>query len=850
MNIKKSNGSLQTFDPNKILKRIKDQSTGLDVNVEEVFKKAIQGVVEGMNTKEVDNLVAVSAADLIPNHPDYSYLASRIIITRQGKIIGRKPKDTDFLYDFFGIRSFFHKYSLRTENEEPLELPHMMYERIAKFFAKNKEEEKEFYYYLSQRLYTGATPILTNAGTKRQNFISCCLTSLIADETNAILSTLNDISLASRDGAGIGLHLHNLRSERSIVSSFNGTAGGVVRFADMVQSHMRFFKQGNRSGSAALYLGVWHRDIIEFLSLRLPTGDEKLRTRDLFTAVCLPDIFMEKLKAGEEYWYTFCPNDIVKAGLTPLHELWGDQFKEAYNKYVELGLGHPILIREIWDLMIRAQVEGGMPYTFFWDNANRENHQKHIGVITGSNLCVSGDSVLSTIDGERHIDDLVGQKVKIWNGEEFSESLVAKTGENKELYKVTVRVNGSELRSLKCTAEHKWYLMDYPTEKEYEVTTTDLSEGDTLTPYFDPNTLVRIFAKVISIDKLEGLHDTYCVNEPERHKAMFNGILTGNCIEITEVTKANYTAQCCLGSINLANNLSTETLIGSVRSLTKFLNRVIDKNEWATEGARIAGLDQRALAIGVSGMADHLAMKKMNYEDSASYQESIIETIYKAALNTSHELAIHEGIDLPCWKNSVYDTGGYQNTLLFSDYKVANSLFVGLMPTASTSALVGVNESFEPFESNLFVRSIDNGEFVLINKHLVRDLQELGLWNKEMIEDLKYYEGSVQQLDIPEDIKARYKTVWEMRPRKLLDCAIARQKWVDQSQSMNVYYADPQANTIGTALIYSWENGLKTGSYYTKTKSKLSKPKRLGQEKKTSTILPGGYQIDCFGCSS
>ena len=400
---------------------------------------------------------------------------------------------------------------------------------------------------------------------------------------------------------------------------------------------------------------------------------------------------------------------------------------------------------------------------------------------------------------------------------------------------------------MRCTPYHKWY-----DSKGKQITTDDLEVGTNLLPWKDPFTGEMINEPVIDIDKKDygTREDTYCFLEPKRNMGIFNGILTGNCIEITEVTKANYTAQCCLGSINLANNLSTETLIGSVRSLTKFLNRVIDKNEWATEGARIAGLDQRALAIGVSGMADHLAMKKMNYEDSASYQESIIETIYKAALNTSHELAIHEGIDLPCWENSVYDTGGYQHTLLFSDYKVANSLFVGLMPTASTSALVGVNESFEPFESNLFVRSIDNGEFVLINKHLVRDLQELGLWNKEMIEDLKYYEGSVQQLDIPEDIKARYKTVWEMRPRKLLDCAIARQKWVDQSQSMNVYYADPQANTIGTALIYSWENGLKTGSYYTKTKSKLSKPKRLGQEKKTSTILPGGYQIDCFGCSS
>ena len=1132
MNIKKSNQVEQKFDPNKILKRITDQSKGLNVQVEEVFKKAIQGVIEGMSTKEIDNLVAISAADLIPEHPDYSLLASRIIITRQGKIIGVKPKDTDFLFDFFGIRSFFHKYSLRNDEGEPLELPHMMYDRVAKTFAKDKEEEKEFYSFLSNRKWTGATPILTNAGTVRKSYISCfvkdtqvltnkgfkniqdciigdevithtnnikkitdvfknerlgrdlydlkvygtpvitvtenhkflsynnklkslgknpeftelknirvgdyiksvsdnslrvsseiirisdysniidkdwrtykstlitkivdietietesdfqynvtyegskntqlikkyhsfvkqfeitpelakfiglyygdgnlvktleqgiqginitcaakaqnivdfvkyiskkyfniepkiynskskdgrtwikcfihsrilgilfkelfghyfdqkkiykgiydwdkplldgllagiissdgnvtkegdvrfqianpnlvkelfgvfkknnydvrlsianqyriklngekratqyrldfgtnnellkyitksyddnrleieynkkqrfilkigndcfykvqsiiksdnvdtfvydlevendhsycvegliahnCnLTTLIEDDTSSILSTLNDISFSSRDGAGIGLHIHKLRSEKSLVSSFKGTAGGVVRFADMVQSHMRFFKQGNRSGSAALYLGVWHRDILEFLSLRLPTGDEKLRTRDLFTAVCLPDIFMEKLKAGEELWYTFCPNEVIKAGKKPLHETWGAEFKTLYNEYVQLGLGHPIPIREIWDLLIRAQVEGGMPYTFFWDNANRHNPQKHLGVITGSNLCA----------------------------------------------------------------------------------------------------------------------------------------------EIVEVTRANYTAQCTLGSINLQTNLTLEDIADSARVLTRFLNRVIDLNQWSTEGARIAGLEQRALALGVSGMADYLAMNKINYEESAEQQEEIIKTIYNAAFTESHRLAVEEGIELPCWKDSVYDKGGCQHTLFYNNHKVANSLFIGLMPTASTSVLVGVNESFEPFESNLFIRKIDNGEFVMINKHLVRDLQELGLWNKQMVEDLKYYEGSVQQMDIPDEIKKRYKTVWEMKPRLVLDTAIARQKWVDQSQSLNMYYADPKSNTISTALIYAWEGGLKTGSYYTKVKSKLDKPKRLGQEQKTSTTISPGWTIDCFGCSA
>ena len=1041
MNIKKSNNIEQKFDPNKILKRITDQSHDLSVSVEDVFKKAIQGVIEGMSTKEIDNLVAISAADLIPNHPDYSYLASRIIITRQGKIINKKPKDTDFLFDFFGIRSFFHKYSLRNDFGEPLELPHMMYERVAKTFANNEEEKKEFYHFLSNRRYTGATPILTNAGTLRKSYISCNLTSLIEDESKSILKTIDDVSLASRDGAGIGLHIHNLRSEKSLVSSFKGPAGGVVRFADMVQSHMRFFKQGNRSGSAALYLGIWHKDIVEFLSLRLPTGDEKLRTRDLFTAVCLPDLFMEKLKAGESTWYTFCPNDIIKAGKKPLHESWGEEFKTLYSEYVELGLGTPVNIREIWDLLIRAEVEGGLPYIFFWDNANRYNNQKNLGLITGSNLCVHKDTQILTRNGYVCIGELENENIDIWNGFEWSNVLIRKTGENQKLLRVVTN-SGYELD---CTDYHKFYIQrgynagcrenkleileirakdlkvndklikfelpliegslilnnayengfytgdgcltpqgqkiylyhekmklidnfkcistwyNQPDQKrmygytsilkdkffvpgcEYSISsrlewlsgyldadgtvtnnggsqsiqvacveknflrevqlmlqtlgcdskiTLALKEGERLMPKNDgsgelqfyscketvrllingnslyklsqlglkcnrlkwnvtkPNRECSQFIKIQSVEELDGLHDTYCFNEPINHTGMFNGILTGNCIEVTQVTKANYTAQCCLGSINLETNKTLEDIAESTRSLTKFLNRVIDKNEWSTEGAKIAGLEQRALAIGVSGMADHLAINKINYEESADIQEDIIKTIYVNALDASNKLAIEEGIELPCWKGSVYDKGGNQGTLFFNNHKVANSLFVGLMPTASTSALVGVNESFEPFESNLFIRKIDNGEFIMINKHLVRDLQELGLWDKQMIEDLKYYEGSVQQLDIPDDIKSRYKTVWEMKPRLILDTAIARQKWVDQSQSLNMYYANPKANTISTALMYAWENGLKTGSYYTKVKSKLDKPKRLGQEKKTSTTLSSGWTIDCFGCSA
>ena len=1158
MLIKKINGVLQNFDPNKILKRIRDQSVNLKVDAELVFKKTINGVVDGMSTTDIDVLIANSAAELITEHPDYSNLASSIIITRQGKLIGKKPRETDFLYDYFNIKSFLYKYSNRNKEGVAIELPHMMYDRVANFFAKNKEEAKLFSDFFSQRRGTGATPFLINGGTGNNNFISCfvkdtqvltkngfkniqdctrndevithtnkfkkilnifknkrldrdlynikvygtpiitatenhkflsynsklqslgknpefielknirvgdfiksvsdetlkinseiikisnyidiinkdwrtykatlttkiidiesvetenefqynvtyenkrgthlmkkyhssikqfeitpefakfiglyygdgnllktkqqgivginitcatkaqnivefvqyiskkyfniepkiynsyskdgrswvkcsihsrilgilfkelfgeyfdkkkiyrgiydwdkklldgllaglissdgnvtkkgdvrfqianptlvkelfgifkkggydtrlsiatqyndklngdkratqyrldfgaqnellqyitksynddrlekiynakqrfiikigndtfyrvqsisqsnnidefvydieveddhsycveglivhnCnLTTLEEDSLEGIESTLTDLAKSSSKGAGIGLHIHNLRSEKTLVSTFKGLAGGVVRFCDMVQSKMRFYKQGNRSGSAAVYLGIWHKDIIEFLSLSLQIGDEKRRARDLFTAVCIPDLFYELLtesiSTGEDkIWYTFCPHDILMSGKKPLHETWGDEFKKLYYEYVELGLGTPISLKSIWDLLLRSQPESGKPYVFNWDNANKYNNQKHLGIITGSNLC----------------------------------------------------------------------------------------------------------------------------------------------IEITEVTKPQYTAQCALASINLARNLSLSEIAEAAKILCRFLNRGLDKHEWSTPAAKKAGMQQRALAIGIAGLADHLAIKGIAYEDSIEYQGLIIETIYKAAIEESHRIAIEEGIVFDTWENSIYNLGGTQGDVSFNNFPVANSLFVGLMPTASTSALLGVNESFEAFSSNLFVRQIDTGEFTIINKHLVFDLEKRGLWNSTIREQIIQDSGSVQDIDIPDDLKKIYKTIWEIKPRILLDCAIARQKYVDQSQSLNMYYSEPKASTMTTSLLYAWKNGLKTGVYYTRTRPSLVKPKRLGksqenqerqkdnqvnqisqtnQKPQTSTMISPSWEIFCEGCTT
>jgi ribonucleoside-diphosphate reductase alpha chain len=691
MQIIKLNGGKQQFLPNKILKRIKDQSKDLQVDPTKVFQECVIGIVDGMSTTDIDSLIATTAADKIIEHYDYSYLASRIIITRHSKIIDVEPKETDFLYDYKAIKSFLYKYSKRDDKGNPTELPHMMYERVIDYLGGTKEQ----YNLLANQKISLATPILINAGTNRKSLISCNLTTLVDDSLEGIEKTLTDIAYASKDGAGIGLHIHNLRSRHSLVSSFKGNAGGVVRFADMVQSKMRFYKQGNRAGSAALYLGIWHRDVEDFLELRLQSGEERWRTRDLFTAICIPDLFMNKLNNGEDDWYIFCPNEVEKAGHPPLHDFWGKEFNNLYQKLVSEGLGKRVSLKHIWGMILKSQVEAGLPYTFFWDNANKNNPHPHLGTCTGSNLC----------------------------------------------------------------------------------------------------------------------------------------------IEIIQKSKADYTAQCCLGSIPLHNIDLNDFEDISERSyhLTLLLNQVIDKNEWSTEAAKKAGEEQRAIAIGIGGLADYMAKHRIDFvsQDAKVFNKLLIMHIQNSARKASFDL----GILFP--EKKVYDT----------DY--VNSTFVALMPTASTSVLAGMNEAFEPFQGNLFMRRIDAGEELVINKYLVQELLELDLWTPEIRNNIMVNEGSVQYIDIPDEMKQRYKTIWEHKQKDLIDLAVERQYSIDQSQSLNLYFIEPTTAKVGGALNYAWKQGLPTGSYYTKTKSKLKAPSRLAIEKvQTSSTNDKGWTYECYGCSS
>lgn len=718
MKIVKRDKSTQAFTPNKILTRIKTQAKGLKIDSDVLFQEVIPLITDNITTTEIDEIIAFKAADKIIQHPDYSLLGGRILLSRQSKLIGKELQPVDLTYDFFAATTFLSKYSMRDEKKTPLELPSCMYERVASHLHDDNEGDRlELLEELKSKRGNFATPTYTNAGIpKRNGMISCNLTHLEDDSFEGIEETLKKISAASKEGSGIGLLIDPLRSKESIVESFQGNAGGVVRLADMVQSKMRFYKQGSRSGSCALYLSLWHRDIMDFLELTLPIGSAELRTKDLFTSIIVNDLFMEKLEKGED-WYLFCPNDIKKAGLKPLYNLHGEKFNAEYQKAVDMGLGKKVNPKDIFDAIVKSQVESGRPYVMFKDNANKRNMQDNIGPIKQSNLC----------------------------------------------------------------------------------------------------------------------------------------------IEVMQASKPKYTPQCTLASVNLAEHDTLETIAQTTRVLVRALNKVIDKNKWSDNWSEKAGMDQRALAIGVAGLADFFAKKKISFEseEAKQWNNDIFETMYKTAVIESMLIAEEKGENYPAWEGSRYSKGetyieGWSPKPEGDPIPMYNSLLLGLMPTASSAILLGVFESFEPATANLFTRRVGQGEFLVVNKYLVNELIENNLWDNTIIDKVIKNQGSVQNImEIPEEIRFRYKDVWEISQRVLLDLSIIRNKYVDQSQSLNVYHADAKYGKIASALMYAWKGGLKTGVYYTRTKSKLETNSKLASSQiANQPEKPKDSQFECFGCSA
>jgi ribonucleoside-diphosphate reductase alpha subunit len=647
----------------------------------------------------------------------------------------------DYLIDYFGFKTLERAYLMKI-NGTIVERPQHMWMRVAVGIHGNLDHYnqkeclhliKETYDLMSLRCFTHATPTLFNAGTPRPQLSSCYLIAMESDSIDGIFSTLKDCAQISKWAGGIGIHIHNIRAKGSHIQGTNGVSNGIVPMLRVFNNTARYVDQGGnrRNGSFAIYLEPWHADIFDFLELRKNHGDEELKARDLFYALWVSDLFMERVKEKNGKWSLFCPHECPG-----LADTYGDEFKALYEKYELEGKARKTIdARDLWFAILDAQMETGTPYLLYKDACNKKSNQKNLGTIKSSNLCTE--------------------------------------------------------------------ILEYSDDKE---------------------------------------------------TAVCNLASIGLPTFVNETTK----------------EFDYERLHYVTKVITNNLNRVIDINYYPTEKTRRSNILHRPIGIGVQGLADTFILMDIPFHSDKAKEVNklIFETIYHASLEKSNEIAIEiknstklsPDFIPQMFYNSKYTTkygllpehrGAYQSfegspasqgVLQFDmwnvtptpgrynwdklkqsivDHGLRNSLLVAPMPTASTSQILGFNECFEPFTSNLYSRRTLAGEFVLPNKYLMKELISLGLWNEQIKNNIIANKGSIQQLTmIPEHIRNKYKIVWEIPMRHIIDMAADRGAFICQSQSLNLWMEDPVYNKLTSMHFYSWEKGLKTGIYYLRRKAK------------------------------
>jgi len=759
----------------KISSRLEKLCTGLNrdfVDTAKVAKKVIEGLYDGVPTAELDQLAAETAATLATTHPDYARLAARIAISNLHKTTSDSFLETvsellryvnkktglkaplvseelvqsaerfeseiqealdysrDFDFDYFGFKTLENAYLIKIEGR-PIERPQHLWMRVALGIHKEDiDSALTTYDYLSRGYFTHATPTLFNAGTPKPQMSSCFLLQTKEDSIEGIFESLKNCAKISQSAGGIGMSIHNIRASGSYIRGTGGVSNGIIPMLRVFNDTARYVDQGGgkRKGSFAVYLEPWHADIFSFLELRKNHGKEELRTRDLFTALWIPDLFMKRVKENAD-WSLFCPSEAP--GLETVH---GEEFETLYKKYEKEGRARRSFpAQDLWIKIVESQIETGTPYLLFKDACNQKSNQKNLGTIQSSNLCTE------------IIEYTASDEIAVCNLASLALPRFVKEGE-------------------------------FDHQKFYEVTL----------------------------------------------------------------------------------------------QVTRNLDRVIDENYYPLEEARNSNTRHRPIGIGVQGLADLFLSLRLPFDsqEAQKLNKEVFETLYFASLTASHALAQEKGA-YPTFAGSPLSKGQFQfdlwdvspsnrwdwNELRKNIQKdgVRNSLLTTLMPTASTSQILGNSECIEPYTSNLFTRRVLSGEFIVFNKRLIQDLTQLGLYTEEVKQQILLRNGSIQGVqDIPDALKELYKTVWEIKQRTLIDMAADRAPFICQSQSLNLFLEEATIAKISSMHFYSWQRGLKTGMYYLRTKAaaepiKFTVDETLRREfKKESCSIEEG----CLTCGS
>ena len=731
-----------------ITSRIDVLTEGLSSELEpsKVAQQVFSSLYDRITTQEIDDLSSETCIGMITSHPDYEILAARIVASNIQKIcpntfhlamrklskakiitdevlqVAAKVKenikhDRDYDFSYFGLKTLEKSYLQRIDGKL-VETPQYMFMRVSiGIHGDNVEKVLETYDYMSRGMFIHATPTLFNSGTPRPQLSSCFLVANKEDSIDGIYDTVKECAQISKWAGGIGLHCSDIRANKSHIRGTNGTSDGIIPMLRVYNATARYVNQaGRRKGSIAVYLEPWHADVFSFLELRLNTGEEEARCRDLFLALWIPDLFMKRVEEGGN-WSLFCPD---KA--RGLSDVYGEEFEKLYEKYESEGLAtKTVRAEDIWRAILKSQAETGTPYMLYKDACNKKSNQSNLGTIKSSNLCT----------------------------------------------------------------------------------------------------------------------------------------------EIIEHTSPDETAVCNLASVALpkfvkGGEFDYMELHKTIKAMTKNLNNVIDRNFYPVKSAERSNMRHRPIGLGVQGLADVFCTLRLPFdsEEAKKINSYIFETIYHASLESSCELSDEQGpyssfsgspisngiLQFDMWETEaeIPHSGMYDWEAMRERVKkgVRNSLLVAPMPTASTAQILGNNECFEPYTTNIYLRRTLAGEFVVVNQHLVTDLKKLGLWSKKMKDLMVKSGGSIQSItDIPDDIKKLYRTVWEIKMKDVIDMAAQRGRYIDQSQSMNLFMESPTLSKISSMHMYAHKKGLKTGMYYLRSQAK-ARPIQVSLEP------------DCVACSA
>jgi ribonucleoside-diphosphate reductase alpha chain len=738
--VTKRNGARVPVSFNEVLTRLQRLADGLDhVNPDLVAQKVCSQIQDGIKTSELDEFAAETCAMMqARHHPNYGKLAARILIDNHQKNTPSRLIDSaqvlfdegvvneahycvaqnldfetmidysrDFVFDYFGYKTLEKGYLLRRRDGRVWERPQHLWMRVAiQLHGTSFAKVKETYDALSLGYFIHATPTLFNSGTPHPQLSSCFLVHMQEDSIKGIYDTLAEFAQISKWAGGVGLSIHNIRARDANIKGTNGKSTGIVPMLKVFNDTAKYVNQGGkRNGSFAVYLEPWHADIEEFLRLKLNTGNDDERARDLFYGLWIPDLFMQRVEQ-DGYWSMFSPDTCPG-----LSDCWGDEFTELYCHYERKNLAMKEMpAKKLWQMIVDAQIQTGTPYLLYKDACNAKSNQQHLGTIKSSNLCT----------------------------------------------------------------------------------------------------------------------------------------------EIIEFTSPEETAVCNLGSLALPKfvrdgKFDFELLRMYTCVLARNLDLVIDKTYYPTEKCKTSNLRHRPIGIGIQGLADVFAILRLPWgsQKATDLNQEIFENIYYAAatqsmLGSSSDSWRGVSIDnvnsyltfdgspmskgkLQCdlWGETPKST--YLNWSGLRDMcksGMRNSLLVAPMPTASTSQILGNNECFEPFTSNLYSRRVLSGEFMVVNKYLVEDLVKLGLWTADVRTEIIANNGSVQGIAaIPAEIRELYKTVWEIPMKTLINMARDRAPYICQSQSLNLFLSEPTPSKVSSMHFYAWKQGLKTGCYYLRTKA-------------------------------